>query len=323
MMKIVIADYYYPDLKEEYKVFDRLEEVEVVDLTKIAEGGIKDPAALIPYVKDADALIVQFATIDKSVIDSMERCKVIARYAIGVDTIDVEAAGAKGIYVANVPDYCIGEVADTAIAHIMNAQRKIALANRLLLAKEFDMDKIRPVRRMENEVLCLIGFGHIARNVAGKMKAFFKEIVVYDPYVKDCASYPEFRFLSFEEAVSGADVISLHVPLNGSTAHMLSDGAFHMMKDGVAVINTARGGLIDEAALIKALDSGKVGYCGLDVAATEDFAHSPLLSMEHVLLTPHMGWCSEEAIVELQRKTAENVAETLLNGKPRYCVNKI
>ena len=112
----------------------------------------------------------------------MERCKVIARYAIGVDTIDVEAAAAKGIYVANVPDYCIGEVADTAIAHIMNAQRKITLANRLLLEKAFEMDKIRPVRRMENEVLCLIGFGHIARNVAAKMKAFFQEIdIILEP----------------------------------------------------------------------------------------------------------------------------------------------
>ncbi len=323
MMKIVITDYYYPDLKEEFKVFERLAEVEIVDLAKIAEGGIKEPDALIPYVKDADALIVQFAAIDKSVIDSMERCKVIARYAIGVDTIDVEAAAAKGIYVANVPDYCIGEVADTAIAHIMNAQRKITLANRLLLEKEFEMDKIRPVRRMENEVLCLIGFGHIARNVAAKMKAFFQEIVIYDPYFKDCASYPEFRFLGFEEAVSEADVISLHVPLNSSTMHMLSEDAFRMMKDGVVIVNTARGGLIDEAALIKALDSGKVGYCGLDVVSTEDFEHSPLLSKEHVLLTPHMGWCSEEAIVELQRKTAENVVETLLHGKPVYCANKV
>lgn len=323
MWKIVIADYYYPDLKEEYKVFEQLGETEIVDLTKIAEGGIKEPGELIPYVKDADALIVQFAKVNKEVIDSMERCRVIARYAIGVDTIDVESAAAKGICVANVPDYCIDEVADTAIAHIMNAKRKIARANSLLLAGEFDMAKIRPVGRMENEVLCLIGFGNIARNVAEKMKSFFKEIVVYDPYVKDRGSYPEYRFLDFDEAVSCADVISLHVPLNGTTEHMLSDGAFGLMKQGAAVVNTARGGLIDEAALVRALDMGKVGYCGLDVVSTEEFGSSPLLHREDVFITPHMGWCSEEAIVELQRKTAENVAETLLFGKPKYCVNKV
>ena len=324
MMKIVIADYYYPNLDEEYKVFERLSgKVEIVDLTKIVPGGVKEPDRLIPYVKDADALIVQFAKVDKGVIDSMERCKVIARYAIGVDTIDIEAASARGIYVANVPDYCIDEVADTAAAHIMNAERRIARANTLLLRKSFDMEKIRPMRRMKNQTLCLIGFGNIARDVAAKMKAFFGETVVYDPYFKEHEKYPDIQFLDFDEAVSRADVISLHVPLNSETKQMMSDEAFGKMKRGVSIVNTARGGLIDEAALVRALDRGVVGYCGLDVLVTEDFEHSPLLLRDDVFVTPHMGWCSEEAILELQKKTAENVAETLLHGCPRYPVNKV
>jgi len=321
-IKIVISDYYYPNLDSEYRVFERLgDEIELVDCTKIMSGGAKTPEQLIPYVKDADALIVQFARISADVIKAMERCKVIARYAIGVDTIDINAATEKGIYVANVPDYCIEEVADTAIAHMLNALRKITSSRDLVLNGSFSMDAIRPVKRISDLTLCLLGFGNISRNVALKMKGFFKRIVAFDPYLKNTADYPFVEFLPVESALPAADVVSIHVPLNDSTRNMISREMLGLMKDGVVIVNTSRGGVIDEAALMEALETRKVGYCGLDVLTTEDFANSPFLRHPHVCITPHIGWNSEGAMAELQRKTAENVVGALLEGKPAYCVN--
>lgn len=319
--KVVIADYYYPSLEEEMKVFERLgPDAEILDCTKLKPGGIKDPRELAPYAADADALIVQFAVVDRELIESMTKCKVIARYAIGVDTIDLKAAAEKGIFVSNVPDYCIDEVADTAAAHILGCARKVTHARDMLLEDKFSMDAIRPMKRLKNCTLCLMGFGNIARNLYEKMSPFFKSVVVVDPYFTRQDEYPKAEFMTLEQALPRADVVSVHVPLSDATRGMLSEKEFGLMKDGVIIVNTARGGIIDENALKAALDSGKVGFCGLDVISTEDFAQSELLRNPRVVLTPHVSWCSEDAMLELQRKTAENVVETLLNGRPKYCV---
>jgi len=321
-IKIVFSDYYYPNLDKELSVLEQLGgDVEIVDCTKIVPGGAKNPEQLLSFVKDADAIIVQFAKINAEVIDSMDKCKVIARYAIGVDTIDVEAATEKNIYVANVPDYCISEVADITIAHILNAMRKVVWSRDLLLNGTFTMDAVRPMKRISDSTLCLLGFGNIARNVGKKMALFFKRIVVSDPYFLDAADYPGFEFLPIEEALSVADVVSIHVPLNNSTRDLISEKEFNLMRDGVVIVNTARGGILNEKDLIKAIESEKVGYCGFDVISTENFIDSPLLRNPRVCLTPHIGWYSEGSMVELQRKTAENVVATLINGKPTYSVN--
>lgn len=322
--KIVITDYYYPSLEEECKEFERLgDEAEIIDCTRIVPGGIKDPEQLIPYVSDADALIVQFARIPAGLINRMERCKVIARYAIGVDTIDLKAASEKGIYVANVPDYCIDEVADTAAAHIFCCMRKLMASRELLLQGDFKVDKIRPVKRLRNSALGLLGFGNISRNLAEKMKGFFGKILVSDPYFQNQEEYPDFEFVSQEEVLRESDVISVHVPLSDATKNMVSGKEFSMMKKGVVLVNTSRGGIIDEDALWEALEQEKIAGCGLDVLSTEDFAQSRFLKHPRVVLTPHISWCSEDAMLELQRKTARNVVETLLNGKPSYCVNRL
>lgn len=319
--KIVFSDYYYPDLHAEMKAFEKLgADLEIVDCTEIVPGGIFDPRELIRYAHDADAIVAQFAKLDKPFIDALEKCRIIARYSIGMDTVDLDAAHAKGIQVANVPDYCIHEVANHAAAHILNALRQITRSRDLLFDNTFDFGKVRPMHRSEEQTLCLLGFGHIARELYVKMKPFFAKIVAYDPYFGNQAAYPDVRFLSMEEALACADVISVHVPLSKATENMLSDSQFAMMKDGVILVNTARGGLIDEAAMLRALDSGKIGHCGLDVLCGEDFAGSPFLHHERVTLTPHAAWCSKEALEELQRKVGENVVAALLTGKPVYPV---
>jgi D-3-phosphoglycerate dehydrogenase / 2-oxoglutarate reductase len=322
MIKVVFSDYYYPNIDEEIQILKGFDtEVEILDLTKIIPGGIKDPQKLLPYVKDADALIVQFAKINKELINSLDRCKVIARYAIGVDTIDIKAATEKKIYVANVPDYCIDEVADTAIAHILNAMRKISLSRDMVLSGKFSMDAILPMKRIKDTNLGLIGFGNIARDVARKMKPFIKSIFVYDPYFSDELDYHDFHFGSLADVLGQSDVISIHVPLNESTSKMFSRENFDLMKKDVILINTSRGGVIDESALLDALESGKVGFCGLDVLTTEDFDSSPLTRHPKVCVSPHIGWNSEGAMKELQRKTALNVVATFNTGKPTYYVN--
>jgi len=319
--KIVISDYYYPNLNAEYKEFEKLGcDIEVIDCTKIVAGGIKDSNALLKYAADADALIVQFAVCDAEFIAKLKKCKVIARYAIGVDTIDVEAAKAKGIYVSNVPDYCVAEVANNAAAHILNGIRKLTVARDQLLSGAFDMNNIRPIWRMEEQTLGLLGFGNIARNLYTKMRPFFKRIVAYDPYFSDKSHYADVDFLTLEEVLYCSDIISIHIPLMPSTYNILSEKEFSYMKPGVILVNTARGGLIDEEAMMNALENGKIGFCGLDVVRTEDFSSSPFLNHPNVCLTPHIGWCSEEALAELQKKTAANVVGALIDGVPLYHV---
>ncbi|BBB47766.1 C-terminal binding protein [Pelolinea submarina] len=320
--KIVISDYYYPNIDQERRILAQLgPDVEIVDCTQIIPGGAKTCEQLLPFVGDADALMTQFAGVDAQVIAAMRQCKVIAHYAVGVDLIDIEAATRKNIKVANVPDYCLDEVSNSAIALMLDALRKITVARDLLLKGEFNMDAIQPIKRVSDTTLCLIGFGNIARNVYAKAKAFFARVVVYDPYFNGQADYPEITFLTLEEALSQADVVSIHVPLTKSTKGLLGRAQFAQMKDGAVLVNTARGALIDEDAMLEALDSGKLGYAGLDVLADDEYEHTAFLRHPHVCLTPHIAWNSDGSREELQRKTAENVVSALLTGQPVYCVN--
>lgn len=318
-IKIVIADYFFPNLNHERTEFRKLgNNVEIVDCTKILPGGIKDPRQLIEYSRDCDGLIVQYAKVDAQFIGELTKCKVIAGYGIGVDTIDTQAAKSRGIWVANVPDYCISEVANTAAMHILNATRKLTTSRDMLIKGYFDRNNLGSIFRLEDATLALLGFGNIARDLYMKMKPFFRKAIVYDPYFTGQSNFPDVSFQNLDKTLSSADVISIHVPLNTSTRGLLSTNEFHKMKNGVIIINTARGAIIDEEALLNALNSGKVGFAGLDVLTIEDYMNSPFLNHERVALTPHLAWYSTEAQVELQVKTARNVVEAILNGKPLY-----
>ncbi len=322
--KIVFADYYYPSNSQEISILEGLGDVEIIDLTKIQEGGIKDPEALIPYVIDADALIVQFAQVTKDVIDAMQNCKIIARYAIGLDNIDIVAATSKGIVVSNVPDYCIEEVSDTAMAHIMNCLRAVAYANLLIHEDRWVYEKIKPLKRVSEHTVGLIAFGHIARRTADKLRPFGVKVLAFDPYYTDDGSYDWVEFVTMDELLANSDLISVHAPLNDATRHTLNDAAFAAMKDSVYIVNTSRGGLIDEQALVRAIESGKVRMASLDVLDMLDseYNRSALLKYpEQVTITPHLSWYSETSISELQQKVARNVYGMLKDGKPLYQVN--
>ena len=321
--KVVFTDYYYPDNLKEVKILQQLDSVEILDCTRLKSGGVKQADEVIQYVRDADAIIVQFAEISKKVIDQLEKCRIISRYAIGVDNIDVEAAKKKGIVVSNVPDYCLEEVSDSTIAHLLNCLRKISIANYYFHNRTWDYGKIKPLHRLANLKVGLVAFGHIARRVAEKLRPYRLKMFAYDPYFKDTQLYDWVDFVSLKHLLAESDIVSIHAPYTKETHHLIDEEKLGWMKDGVIIINTSRGGVIDEKALEKAILTGKVAMAGLDVLDSPDidYYRSPLANYpEKVIITPHMAWYSEEAISELQTKTALNVYEVLKNGRPLYRV---
>lgn len=322
--KIVFTDYYYPDNNEEINILKRLGDIEIVDCTKLYSGGVKDEIKVIEYTKDADAIICQFANINKQVIKNLEKCRIISRYAIGVDNIEVEEAKKRGIVVSNVPDYCIEEVSDTTIAHILNCVRKISITNNLFQNGKWSYERIKPLFRFSEQTLGLIAFGNIARRVAEKMKNFNIRILSHDPYYEDIEKkYGYVDFVSLEELLKQSDIISVHAPLNRKTYHLIDKDKIDLLKNNVIIINTSRGGLIDEKAIEYGLRKKKIALAGLDVLEFKDNEYSQSILTkypEQVVITPHIAWYSEKSVADLQRKAALNVFHMLKDGKPLYSV---
>ncbi len=317
--QVLITDYYYPDLKQEHDVFKDTA-IAIID----GNGKCKTEEDLIKYARDADAIITQFVPITRKVIESLVNCQIIVRYAIGLDIIDLEAATEHGIMVANVPDYCLEEVATQTLALLLSVVRKVVPMNQGVRAGQWSYQKAEPLLRLSNMNLGLVAFGKIARLLVEMVKAFnFKNIFVYDPYYQEQANYPWVKFVSWEELLQKSDIVSVHSPATAETKHMFNQNVFKMMKDGSFFINTARGALVKEEDLVEALESGKLAGAGLDVLTeeigTEDH---PLFRFENVVITPHMGWYSVDSIAELQRKAAIQVKKALLGETVDYCVNK-
>ena len=278
---------------------------------------------ILAVAKDADAILVTYAKLTRDILLQLTKCKAIGRFGLGVDNIDLPTAKEKGIAVNYVPDYCIREVSDHAMALLLTLIRKIPLANRLVQAGRWEMPAVVPIRRLEGTVLGLIGFGHIPRLVAPKAQAFGMKVIAYDPFVKP----EQFKALNvegvdFDSLLKNSDYISVHAPLLPATRGMLNADAFAKTKKGVYIVNTARGPLIDEPALVVALDAKQVGGAALDVVATEPLAKdSPLLGRDNVIVTPHTGFYSVEALEELQTKCAADVARVLSGEKAVYPIS--
>ena len=280
-------------------------------------------ADILAVAKDADAILVTYAKITRDIIGALTNCKAIGRFGLGVDNIDLAAAKEKGILVNYVPDYCIREVSDHTMALLLALIRKTAFANRLVQAGRWEMPAVVPIRRIEGTVLGLVGFGHIPRLVAPKAQAFGMKVVAYDPFVKaEQFKAANVESVDFDTLLARSDYISMHAPLLPATRGMLNAAAFAKMKKSAYVVNTGRGPLIDEPALVAALDAGKVGGAGLDVVTTEPLAKdSPLLGRDNVIITPHTGFYSIEALEELQTKCAADVARVLSGEKAVYPIS--
>lgn len=282
----------------------------------------KSPSAedILAVGRDADAILVTYAKLTRELIAQLTRCKAFGRFGLGVDNIDLAAAGEKGITVTYVPDYCIHEVSDHTMAMLLALARKIPLSNKLVQAGRWEMPAVVPIHRLTGRVLGLVGFGNIPRMLAPKAKAFGLRVVTHDPYVKpDALQSAGVEGVGFDALLAMSDFISVHAPLTPATRRLINAAAFGKMKQGALLVNTARGPLIDEAALIAALESGKLGGAALDVVTTEPLAKdSPLLGRDNVILSPHTGFYSVEALHELQTKCASDVARVLSGEAPVY-----
>jgi D-3-phosphoglycerate dehydrogenase len=278
---------------------------------------------IVAVAKDADAVLVTYAKLTREVLTQFTRCKAIGRFGLGVDNIDLPTAKEKGIAVNYVPDYCIREVSDHAMALLLSLIRKIPLSNKLVQSGRWEMPAVVPIRRIEGTVLGLIGFGHIPRLVAPKAQAFGIKVIAHDPFAKpDVFKAANVESVDLDTLFRTSDYVSMHAPLLPATRGMMNAAAFARMKKGACIVNTARGPLIDEPALIAALDSGQLGGAGLDVVATEPLAKdSPLLGRDNVIISPHTAFYSIEALNELQTKCATDVARVLSGEKAVYPIS--
>jgi D-3-phosphoglycerate dehydrogenase len=316
--KVVVTDYEYADLRYEEEVL-RHDQIEFIPAQCRSEEEV------IAICRDADALINQYAPISASVIAALENCKVITRYGVGVDPIDLEAATEKGICVANVPDYCEDEVSDHALALLLGWTRKVHLANQYVKNGKWDFKVTKPIYRLRGRILGLVGFGMIPQALAEKVKPLGLKVIVYDPYISEETIRDKgVQLVTLEELCKQSDIISVHAPLTKSTQGMIGRDQFGVMNKEAIIINTSRGPIIDENALIEALTDGRIAGAALDVLETEPIRpNHPLITMENVILTPHVAWYSEESAAEMRFKAAMGVADVLLHGEyPKYLVNK-
>jgi D-3-phosphoglycerate dehydrogenase len=277
---------------------------------------------ILAVARDADAVLVTYAKLPGELLRELARCKAIGRFGLGVDNIDIPAAAQLGISVTYVPDYCLREVSDHAMALLLAVARKVPFSNSLVQSGRWEVPPVVPLRRLEGQVLGLVGFGNIPRALTPKAKAFGLTVITHDPFVSaDVVKAHGVENMSLEDLLARSDFVSVHAPLLPATRGLMNEAAFARMKKGAFLVNTARGPLVDETALVAALDSGHLGGAALDVVTVEPLAkNSPLLGRDNVILTPHTAFYSVEALEELQTKCASDVARVLSGEAPVYPV---
>src|SRR5580704_12575557 len=312
---VAVADSVFPNLDPARAVLSRIG----AELRLASEP---TPAAILGVAAGADALLVTYAKITAEMIQQMPRCRIISRFGIGVDNVDIAAATTAGIVVTKVPDYCIDEVSDHAMALLLALARKIPSASARVHAGRWEMKAVVPIHRLRGSVLGLVGFGRIPQLVAPKAQSFGLQVVACDPYVApDILARAGVEGVDFARLLKISDFVSIHSPLLPETTGLFNAGVFRQMKPTAYLINTARGPIVDEAALAQALDLGQLAGAALDVMEQEPPSKSALFGRDNVIITPHISFYSEESLVELQTKASEEVVSVLSGRPPRNPVN--
>ncbi|NIZ40171.1 C-terminal binding protein [Entomospira entomophila] len=322
MFKVVVVDDRTNRRHEEEKrVLSSLDvDFQVFNLTEESED-------FISSIADADALLVNLTPITRTTIEQLSNCKIIARYGVGTDNIDIEAATEKGIWVTSVPNAAVEEVAIHSLAMMLSLNRHLFYIDKQVRAGRWNIAGERPVHRISGRKIGFIGFGATARQLAARLQNFgVSEMLMHDPYVDQALArrFGVKKVNELSELLSHVDYLSLHVPSTPKTRHIINSASINMMKDGVIIINTSRGSLIDEKALIVALESGKIAGAGLDVFEKEPIDQdNPLLKMDNVILTDHCAYYSADAESEAKRVVAENVLRVLTGQCPDTPVNMV
>jgi D-3-phosphoglycerate dehydrogenase len=311
-LNVVVTDYTFADLESERQIIE-------------GAGGFltafqcRTEEDVIRQASEADGLLVQWAPITRSVIGKLRNCKVVVRYGIGIDNVDLDAARDHGITVCNVPDYCINEVADHTMALALSLLRQITEADRTLRSGRWNPQPERPILAPEQMTFATIGFGRTAQAVLNRARGFQFNLMTFDPYLPASVQVAEdITHLDLDGLLTNADIISLHIPLNEKTHHLINEATIARMKRHTLLVNTARGGLIDTVTLANALNKGTIAGAGLDVFEEEPIAADhPLLSCENLIATPHVAWYSAQSMAQLQKMAAEEVMRPLTGQEVR------
>ncbi len=307
-------------------VFDGIE-IERSVLAPLGADVVVAPAAdedtLTDLARGADALLVCYAKVTRAVVDAAAEggVRIISRYGVGYDNVDVDAASASGILVTNVPDYCLDEVADHTFALLLSAARGVVRAATTLREGGWAVPQ-EGIHSLRGRQLTLVGIGRIGSKTAERALAFGLRVVAYDPYITEAPIAGIELSGSLEEALREADFVSLHAPMTPENRHLIGEETIAQMSRAPVLINTSRGGLVDLAAATAALESGRLAGVALDVTEPEPLPEDhPLRRHPRAIVTPHMAFYSVEAQDELQRRAAEEVARALTGEAPRSPVN--
>ncbi len=315
-MKVLLTDIAWPSVEPERQVLAKIGAELIVAETE-------EEKEFISLAPEVDGILTCWASVTSDVIKAAHKCKIIGRFGIGVDNIDVDAATALGIIVTNVPAYCLDEVSDHAMALLLACARKVPLLDKNVKNGNWDRQVGPPMHRLRGQNLGIIGFGKIGRTIALKAQAFGLNIFAFDPFVdKEIAKEFQVTLVDLPHLLRQSDFITIHAPLIDETRNLFGEEEFRMMKTSAYIINTARGGIIDIQALYKALKEGWIAGAALDVLPQEppqpDF---PLANLDNVILTPHAAFLSEESMLELEITGAEEVARVLSGQMPKSIVN--
>jgi D-3-phosphoglycerate dehydrogenase len=318
-MKIVITDC-------DHGFYDPEEEI-------IREAGYeldifqcREPGEVLQITKNADAIICQYAEINREVLHSVQKCKVVARYGVGLDNIDVKAATEMGIQIVHTPYFCFVDVADHTMGLILALSRQIIRLNNTMKSnpnKNYGelLKYLKNVDRPREQTIGIIGFGKVGGEVAKRAISFGYKVITYDPYVpQEIISAQGVRKVELSELFRKSDIVTIHAPLNNETRKMIGSKALELMKETAYLVNTARGPIVDERALIEALQVHKLAGAALDVTEEEPIPNNhPFLKMENVILTPHVSFYSRTSIYDLKTKVAQ-YAINALKGTGEYTI---
>lgn len=316
--KVVVTDARHSSYAIEKQILESID-------AELVTCNCKTEDDVISACADADGILLDMAPMTAKCIESLHKCKVINRYGVGYDNVDVEAATRKGIQVSNVPDYCAEDVSDHALALLMSCLRQTSLRDRLVRQGNWNIHAGTSVR-LKGKTLGVLGAGRIAQALIRKVSGFgFARILAYDPYIsaEKMASFGAEKATK-EEVLANSDFVSLHMPVTPETTGMIDDEAIKLMKPTAILINTGRGPLVNDAALVKALQEERIAFAGLDTHCKEPLpAESPYLKLDNVVLTDHTAYNTIEGVEELKTKSAMNVADVLQGLPSKYPVNKI
>ncbi|MFP3916154.1 MAG: C-terminal binding protein [Actinomycetota bacterium] len=309
--KVVVSDQVFPTVDTERSLLSEID-AELV----VAEGSVAD---VLEVAADADAILNTYLPWSAESISALERCRIIARYGIGVDNVDLEAARRAGIVVTNVPDYSVEEVGVHALGLLLAALRKIPWADRKVREGTWGIDEFRPIRRLSELTVGLLGFGRIGRQLASGLEAMGGRVIVHDPYLDPSPELPE--LVDLPSLLSRSDIISVHAPLTPQTRGIIDAEAIGQMREGAILVNTSRGPLVQLDAVTTALREGRLAAAALDVFDQEPLDPARIEGVPNLVATPHMAFYSEEALAESQRKAATQVVKVLKGQEPDYQVN--